>query len=116
MIRHAFAITVLALCPTLFSVKTSAQCCHATRDSIGQNGLYAPSTLIIWYDASHKSNKRRLMKAVRAYKATLLYDYRIFNGIAIKIPDGGDIQDAINYFKNVKGVLSVNRDRIMHLD
>lgn len=76
----------------------------------------SPSTLIIWYDNSAKANKKRLMRAVRKYKASVIYDYRSFSGIAIRIPNGTDINAAIDYFKKVKGVLSVNRDRIMHLD
>lgn len=52
------------------------------------------------------------MKAVKAYKATVLYDYKNFNGIAIKIPEGTSLEAAIEYFKKVKGVLQVNRDGI----
>lgn len=74
------------------------------------------STLIIWYDATKRRNKKALLKAVRKYKAKVIYDYKNFNGIAIKIPDGSDINSAITYFQKVKGVLQVSRDQIMHLD
>lgn len=76
----------------------------------------SPSTLIIWYDATSKRNKKRLMKAVKAYKAEVIYDYNNFNGIAIKIPQNTSIDAAIAYFKKVKGVVQVNRDGVMHLD
>lgn len=75
----------------------------------------SPSTLIIWYDASGKDSKKALLKAVKDYKAELIYDYKNFNGIAIRIPDGSNINDAITYFQKVKGVLQVNRDHIMSI-
>lgn len=78
------------------------------------SGDVSPTTLIIWYDATAKANKRRLLHAVRRYKATVVYTYRNFNAIAIKLPDGADIDDAVGHFQKVKGVLQVNRDRIMH--
>ena len=40
----------------------------------------------------------------------------IVTGFAIRIPDGKKIGDAIQYFKKVEGVKSVERDRIYHID
>ncbi|MBP5676210.1 MAG: hypothetical protein J6W94_04270 [Bacteroidales bacterium] len=59
--------------------------------------------------------KEPLIAAVKEYGAEIKYDYNIIPGIAIKIPDGKDIHDAIAYFKKVKGVTSVERDHIYHL-
>lgn len=74
----------------------------------------APSfTLIIMYDAS--VGKQPLMKAVKAYGARLLYDYKIIKGIAISIPASRDETKAINYFEKVRGVLSVIKDRKVEL-
>lgn len=78
------------------------------------SGDVSPTTLIIWYDATAKANKRRLLRAVRRYKATVIYTYRNFNAIAIKLPDGTAIDDAASHFQKVKGVLQVSRDRMMH--
>jgi len=77
------------------------------------DGLYAPYTLIIYYEepGGHAS----LTKAVRKYKAEIIYDYKNFNAMAIRIPTGTDIHAAIDYFQKTDGVLSVSRDRIMHL-
>lgn len=112
-------ILIIFLCATTLNV--NAQCCHSRhcQDSMKVSRSVtdmSPSTLIIWYDSSKKSYKKHLLKAVRSYKAEIIYDYKSFNGIAIKIPNGADINDAIKYFQKVKGVLCVNRDRIMHLD
>ena len=74
---------------------------------------YSPNTLIIMCDQT--VGKDPLYKAIKEYGAEIIYDYSIIYGMAVKIPDGKLIEDAIEYFKTVKGVISVNRDRIMHL-
>lgn len=79
----------------------------------GGGEMYSKHTLIIMYSA--EVGKEPLLKAVKKYKATLVYDYRMMNGIAIRIPDGKTLEEAISYFSRVKGVLSVNKDRIMQL-
>ena len=57
---------------------------------------YSPSTLIIFYDAG--IGKEPLLKAIEDYHATVIYDLKIMKSITIKIPDGTNIEDAINYF------------------
>ena len=64
-------------------------------------------TLIIFYDKA-KGNKP-LLKAIKQNNCTLTYKYKEFNGVAIKVRDGWDIDKAIAYFKGVKGVLSVGK-------
>ena len=73
----------------------------------------SPDKLIIMYD--EEIGKEPLLAAVEAYGAELIYDYSIIPGIAIRIPEGKDIRDAINYFKKVKGVTAIERDQIIHL-
>ena len=73
----------------------------------------SPTNLIIMYDA--EVGKDALLQAVKDYGAELLYDYRIISGIAIKIPEGKHILEAIAYFSKVKGVTTVERDHIYHL-
>ena len=73
----------------------------------------SPDKLIIMYD--EEIGKEPLLAAVEAYGAELIYDYSIIPGIAIRIPEGKDIRDAINFFKQVKGVTSIERDQIIHL-
>ena len=74
---------------------------------------FSPNTLIIMCDEA--TGKEPLRKAVKEYGAEIIYDYTIINGMAIRIRDGVKIEEAIEYFKKVKGVVSVNRDRINHL-
>ena len=74
---------------------------------------YSPSTLIIFYDST--IGKEPLLKAIEEYKASIIYDLKMMNSITIKIPEGSKIEDAIEYFNKIDGVLQVNRDSIMQL-
>lgn len=80
-------------------------------DAPGQE--FAPDRLIILYDEA--VGKDPLVKAIRAYKAEILYDYNLIPGMAIRLPEGSDLKAAIAFFKQVKGVVSVERDRIYRL-
>ena len=73
----------------------------------------ATNTLIIFYDP--ETGSERLMNAVREYGAKIVYEYRNFNGIAIKLPNGTDMEKAASHFRTVKGVLSAEADRRMQL-
>jgi len=78
-----------------------------------EDGLYAPKTLIVSYDT--EIGKEPLLKAIEDYGAEVIYDYRIINAIALKIPEEKDIHEAMKYFGEVEGVIHVNRDRIYQL-
>ena len=56
-----------------------------------------------------------LLQAVKDYGAEVGYQYKNLNGISILLAPGQDIEAAQQHFRNVRGVLSVSRDRIMHL-
>lgn len=77
-------------------------------------GEFTPNTLLIMYEK--EVGKEPLVEAIKAYKAEIIYDYGKVTGFAIRIPDGKKIDDAIQYFKKVEGVKSVERDRIYHID
>lgn len=80
-----------------------------------QTGLaYSKNTLIISYDEG--IGKEPLKRAVKKYGAEVVYDYRIINALAIKIPDGKTLDESIEYFSKVKGVISISKDRIYQLD
>jgi len=78
-----------------------------------QKPEYNPSTLIIFVDS--QIGKEPLIEAIKEYNAEVLYDYKIMNSMAIKIPTNKTIEESIEYFQNVKGVLQVNRDQISYL-
>lgn len=74
----------------------------------------SPSTLIIYYDA--EVGKEPLMDAVKSYKAEVVYDYKNFHAIAIRIPQKKSLKQAKSFFEKTKGVLQVNEDHIIQLD
>jgi PBP1b-binding outer membrane lipoprotein LpoB len=74
----------------------------------------SPRTLIIYYDKA--VGPTPILKQAKKMHCEVLYQYNIITAVALSTPDSVDIQDAIKTFQKVKGVLSVERDRIMHLD
>ncbi|WP_428070731.1 hypothetical protein [Candidatus Avelusimicrobium alvi] len=70
-------------------------------------------TLIIFYDP--QTGKQPLLEAVRRQQAEVLYDYKNFNGMALSVPPGQNIQKTIRLFEKVPGVLSVQQDKRMQL-
>ena len=99
---------------SILSCGSSKKAVLVEHSSIEDNPEFVSMTnLIISYDT--EIGKEPLLAAIKEYKAEILYDYSIITAIAIKIPEGADIHDAINYFKKVKGVTAVERDHIYHL-
>lgn len=80
----------------------------------GMPGMeYSPTTLIITYDA--EVGKQPLLDAIEASGAQVIYDYKIIHGMAIRKPDDMTLDEAIAHFSKVKGVLTVEKDRIIRL-
>lgn len=65
-------------------------------------------TLIIMYNA--ETGEAPLLEAAEKYGAEIIYRYENFNGVALVIPEGKDVNEAIRYFRAVKGVTAVNRN------
>ena len=85
--------------------------------NIGQIGVqpqqqYSPTNLIISVD--NNIGKEPLKKAIKDYNAEILYDYNIISSMAIKIPQGKNIEEDIEFFRKVEGVIGVERDGIAH--
>ncbi len=105
-----FFAALLSLLP---SAQSSAQClCKGTvcADTV----LSHSHTLIVFYDAM--VGKKKLLKAVKKLKGTVIYDYKNFNGIAASFPQCADINKVMATLRKVKGVLSVEPDRVLQLD
>lgn len=108
-----------------FSVVLFLTSCHSTQkaqddnsrkflqDQMTESGIYRPHVLIIFYD--EKTGSESLLKAAKKYGSEIIYQYRTMHGVALRVPEKKDIHEAMNYYKKVKGVLSVSRDRINHL-
>ena len=112
-------IIILSLICTVLALAIDARVIRPIRPRPGQDQpgkppkLHSDKTLIILYDG--KSGKKSLMKAVKKYGATVIYEYKTFDSIAIRLPEGKNVDEAKEYFEKVKGVIQVNYDRIMHL-
>ena len=74
----------------------------------------SPHVLIIYYDAGIGSGQ--LLDAAKKMGCEVIYQYNIIKGVALRVPDKADIDDAIKALGKVKGVLQVSRDRITHMD
>ena len=75
---------------------------------------YSKDVLIISYD--EEIGKEPLRKAINKYNAEVIYDYRMINALAIRIPDPDKMDEMIARFEKVKGVIQVSRDQVYHLD
>ena len=76
--------------------------------------MESPNTLIIFYDET--VGKDDLLNAIEKYNAAILYEYSNIKAVAIRIDDESKIDEAIDYFSNVNGVLQVLRDQIHEID
>ena len=109
------AVTGLAMaCISCKSNRSAAPLFQNERAALVEDAEYSSNGLIIMVDES--VGKEPLRAAIQSYGAQIIYDYSIISGMAIQIPGNKDINDAIAYFKNVTGVLSVERDAIYHID
>ena len=76
--------------------------------------MYSRDVLIVSYDV--EIGKEPLKKALKKYGAEIIYDYRMINALAVRVPDPDEIDVAIARLEKVKGVLQVSRDRMYRLD
>lgn len=74
---------------------------------------HSPTTLIVTYDKEVGS--KHLRDAIKKSGAEIIYDYNIIPGMAIRKPEDMTLDEAIAYFKKVKGVVAVERDYIHRL-
>ena len=71
---------------------------------------YSNNTLIVYFDTS--IGNKPILTAAKKYGSEILYQYNIVNAVALTIPPNTNINEAIAYYQNVKGVLQVNRDKV----
>ena len=101
------ALLFFTSCKTKHSIETALPIQHEYTPE------HSPSVLIVMYD--QEIGKRPLLKAIKEYKAEVIYDYSIIPGMAIKKPDGKTLEETMQYLKKVKGVVSVEYNHIYHL-
>lgn len=99
-------ILLLASCGNL--KKTSP---HISPES--KNDITATQQVIIILYDSQTGNKP-LLEAIKAYNATIIYEYHIIKGVAVAV-NKEQTKEAIDYFYSIDGVVSVTEDQTMEL-
>lgn len=74
---------------------------------------HSPNVFLVMYDAA--VGKEPLLEAIKEYRCEVVYDYKIINGMALKKPKAKSLEETMQYFRGVKGVLTVEYDRITRL-
>lgn len=100
-------LVVLTSCGTQRKIETITPVSHRYVPE------HSPSTFLVMYDEA--IGKEPLLKAIKDYGVEIIYDYHIINGMALKKPDDKSLEETMEYFKKVKGVVSVEYDQIYHL-
>lgn len=107
------AIFILAVLITLASCAVPQPPARQVPERLSDEVMADNRVLIIFHDTA--TGNQPLLAAVNQYGAELVYQYRTLNGIAIRVPSGMDMQQAVEYFSRVPGVLQVSRDQVVHL-
>lgn len=66
--------------------------------------------LIIYY--KDDADLQPLLDVVKKEKLELIYQYKNFKAIAVKVPDDRDLEGVKSYLQTLAGVLSVNYDEV----
>jgi uncharacterized membrane protein YsdA (DUF1294 family) len=102
------AIVFLTSCRSKQTVELSASI-----ESHKYEPEHSPNVFLVMYD--EKVGKEHLQKAIKEYKCEIVYDYGMINGMALKKPEDKTLEETMQYFRGVKGVLTVEYDHIIRL-
>ena len=110
----AFVVVVLTACATSRRQLALSGTPLAVDSVTTKSDTAVDRTLIIYYDRS--IGKQALLNFVRIKQCNLIYNYVNFNAIAIRLAPQLDKKKTINELREMKGVLQVAEDRVLHLD
>lgn len=109
----ALLVALMAACSSKKTVPTAIL--HpAIQPALADTADINPRVIIVFYDSA--KGPQPLRKAIEAHKCSIIYEYQILKGMAIRIPEGADPQKELEYFRKVDGVLSAEPDRRMQLN
>lgn len=109
-----FVVVVLTACATSRRQLALSGVPLAVDSVTTKSDTAVDRTLIIYYDRS--IGKQALLNFVRIKQCKLIYNYVNFNVIAIRLAPQLDKKKTINELREMKGVLQVAEDRVLHLD
>lgn len=75
---------------------------------------HSPTTFIVMYDKA--VGNKPLLRAIKDYGARVIYDYGSMAGMALGKPENKTLEETMQYFRSVKGVLSVSYDQRYKID
>ena len=81
--------------------------------SPAKKGSITYQTFIISYD--NTIGKEVLLQHAARENAEIIYDYRNFNGMALRVPVRDNVEHTRHLWEQIPGVLSVEPDRVMQL-
>ena len=110
----AFVVVVLTACATSRRQLALSGTPLAVDSVTTKSDTAVDRTLIIYYDRS--IGKQALLNFVRIKQCKLIYKYVNFNAIAIRLAPQLDKKKTINELREMKGVLQVAEDCVLHLD
>ena len=84
------------------------------KEAVEEAQEVVPGVLIVYVDSA--VGKEPLRQALKEMGAQVIYDYSNLSAMAIRLPKGMTNAQGTRRLQQVKGVLSVQPDRVMHLD
>ena len=110
-LAHIILITLAALCVSCRTKHTVEPSVPIQAQHIEQE--HSPDVFLVMYDK--KTGREPLLKAIKEYQCEIVYDYNFINGMALKKPDAKSLEDTMQFFWGVKGVLMVEYNHIIRL-
>ena len=93
-------------------VSSFTQCKTAKSTRLDLKGDKNLNKTIILFLSKDQMIMENVEKEVKEYGAEILYRYGTTNGMALKIPTDKSVDEAIEHFKKLNGVISVSKDQI----
>lgn len=106
-------LTALAVALPLCSCRTREKVIQQIAVGHTYEPEHSPNVFLLMYDA--EIGKEPLLKAIKDYGCEIVYDYKIINGMALKKPEKKTLEETMEYFRSMKGVLTVEYDHINRL-
>lgn len=75
---------------------------------------FSPDILIVSYDGN--VGEEDVRKAAKVLDAEIVYEYQNFNMFAVRKPKGMGMDETLQYFKGIKGVLNAVEDQMCEID
>ena len=110
-LAHIILITLAVLFVSCMTRHTVEQSVPIQAQHIEQE--HSPDVFLVMYDK--ETGREPLLKAIKEYQCEIVYDYNFINGMALKKPDAKSLEDTMQFFRGVKGVLTVEYNHIIRL-